>query len=186
MYRSLLVRSTRSATCRSALSMRWNTTASSSAPSLRAKLQSSLKEAMKARDGAKATVIRSVMAEILNADKASKSGEPVGPAEVVRALQQGIARREDAIKQYQAGSREDLVSQSQAEILILQSFVPPQLSEAEVDSRIAAVLEQMRAAGEKVGMGGVMKKFWEGTDKADVAAAVVSARVKAALEGAKP
>ncbi|EJT97358.1 GatB/YqeY domain-containing protein [Dacryopinax primogenitus] len=185
MYRALLPYPSRFAVSRATLpAIRWNfsTALGGAQPlALRAQLQQGLKAAMKAKDSVKATVIRSVIADVVNTDKASKSGEAVGTPEVLRALQQGITRREDAQKQYLQGDRPDLAQATEAEITILRSFVPPQLAESEVDVRIARVLEEMKDRGEKVVMGGVMKRFWEGTGKEEISAQLVSERVKLAL-----
>jgi hypothetical protein len=67
-----------------------------------------------------------------------------------------IKRRKDAVEQYQAGNRPDLVEKEEAESRLLQSYLPQQLSAAELAAKVDEVIAQVGAQGPK-DMGAVMK-----------------------------
>jgi uncharacterized protein YqeY len=79
---------------------------------------------------------------------------------------------------YKSHSRADLAEQTQAEIDVLQPFIPAQLSEDAIQARISPIIDAMIASNEKVTVGLVMKKFWEGTGKDEAEPSVVIAMVK--------
>jgi uncharacterized protein YqeY len=90
-----------------------------------------------------------------------------------------IKQRKEAITQFESGGRADLVAKESAEIALLQAYLPAQLSDAEIDSLIAAAIASTGAASIK-DMGkvmGVVKAQAQG--KADMGK--VSARIKARL-----
>ncbi len=92
-----------------------------------------------------------------------------------------VKQRRDSIAQFEAGKRMDLVAVEQAELAVLQGYLPQQLDDAEIDAMIAAAIAQTGAAG-PAGMGkvmGMLKPRLAG--RADMTA--VSARVKARLAG---
>jgi uncharacterized protein YqeY len=94
-------------------------------------------------------------------------------------LERMIKQRRDSIQQYQAGNRPDLAEQESFEIGIIQTFLPAQLSEAEIDAAVTVAIAATGAASAK-DMGkvmGALKSQLAG--KADMT--VVSARVKQKL-----
>ena len=109
---------------------------------------------------------------------AMRAGEKERLATIRLALA-AIKQRKEAITQFEAGARPDLVAKEQAEIVILQVYLPTQMSEAEIDALIAQAIASTGAASIK-DMGkvmGVVKAQAQG--KADMGA--VSARIKAKL-----
>ena len=98
---------------------------------------------------------------------------------VIAIVDKLIKQRKDSISQFQAAGREDLVAIENAELVVLQAYMPAQMSEAEVAAVVAEAVAQVGAAGPQ-DMGkvmGIVKPKLAG--KADMG--VVSAQVKAAL-----
>ena len=99
--------------------------------------------------------------------------------QVLAVIEKMIKQRKEAIAQFEAGGRADLVAKESAEMAILQAYLPAQLSEAELDALIAEAIASTGAASIK-DMGkvmGVVKAKAQG--KADMTA--VSARIKQRL-----
>ncbi len=102
-------------------------------------------------------------------------------AQVLSVLEKMIKQRKESLAQFQAGNRQDLVDKESAEITLLQSYLPQQLSEAQIDALIAEAIAATGAASVKE-MGkvmGIIKAKAQG--RADMAA--VGAKIKAKLGG---
>jgi uncharacterized protein YqeY len=101
--------------------------------------------------------------------------------QVLAVVEKMIKQRKEAITQFEAGGRADLVAKESAEITVLQTYLPEQLSEAELDALIAEAMASTGATSIK-DMGkvmGVVKSKAQG--RADMA--VVGARIKQKLSG---
>ena len=105
---------------------------------LREKLQSSIKDAMRARDQGRLDTLRFAFSEIRNKEIDLK--RELNEDEVVKHLQKMVDQLEVALKQFQEGNREDLVEANQAQIKILQEFLPTLLSEQELEPLLAEFL----------------------------------------------
>ncbi len=102
-------------------------------------------------------------------------------AQVLSVLEKMIRQRKESLVQFQAGNRPDLVDKESAEIVLLQSYMPSQLSEVEIDALITDAVAATGAASLK-DMGkvmGIIKAKAQG--RADMAA--VGAKIKAKLGG---
>ena len=102
-------------------------------------------------------------------------------AQVLSVLEKMIKQRKESLVQFQAGNRQDLVDKESAEITLLQTYLPAQLSDAEIDTLIAEAIRTVYAGSIK-DMGkvmGVIKGKAQG--RADMAA--VGAKIKAKLAG---
>ena len=107
--------------------------------------------------------------------------KPLDDAGVLGVVSSEIKRRKDSIEQYRAGNRADLVEKEEAELAILQGYLPAQLSEAEVKAKIEEVVKRVGAQGPR-DMGKVMKELQpEVQGRAD--GKTVSELVKARLAG---
>jgi uncharacterized protein len=90
-------------------------------PPLLARLQGDLKAALKAKDAARLSVLRSILAATLNA---SKTGSPVRTdAQLVALLRRAARASADAVAEFRAAGREDLVDKEEAQIAVLQGYV---------------------------------------------------------------
>ena len=102
-------------------------------------------------------------------------------AQVLAVIEKMIKQRKESLVQFQAGNRQDLVDKESAEIALLQTYLPTQLSGAEIDALIAEAIAATGAASVK-DMGkvmGIVKAKAQG--RADMAA--VGAKIKAKLGG---
>ncbi len=123
------------------------------AMSIKEQLQEDIKSAMRAKDSARLSTLRLVTAAIKQ--KEVDERVELNDAAVLAVLEKMIKQRKDSIAQFQAGGRQDLVDIEQAELAILTTYMPAQLSEAEVTTAIQAAITQVGAAGPQ-DMGKVM------------------------------
>jgi hypothetical protein len=106
------------------------------------RLKSDLKDAMKARDAGKLSVLRMVLADLHNRKIAA--GNDLTDEQVVAALRTAVKQRQDAAEQYAAGGRQDRADAELAEIEVIDAYLPSLL---EGDELAAAVDEAIAASG---------------------------------------
>ena len=82
--------------------------------------------------------------------------KPLDDAGIEGVIATEIKRRRDSVEQYKAGNRMDLADKEAAEIVILQAYLPQQLTEAEVRAKVEEAVKRVGAQGPK-DMGAVMK-----------------------------
>jgi uncharacterized protein YqeY len=146
---------------------------------LKDRITEDMKNAMRAGEKERLATIRL----ILSAVKQREVDERItlDDSQVLAAIEKMIKQRKEAITQFAAGGRADLVAKETAEIAILQAYLPAQMSDAEIDALIAEAIASTGAASIK-DMGkvmGVVKAKAQG--RADMGA--VSARIKQKLGG---
>ncbi len=124
---------------------------------LRDDLQNSLKEAMKNRDTQTVNAVRLIIAGQKEKDvEARGKGLEKASDDVLLAMMQSmIKQRKESIKIYQDGNRPDLAEKEQSEIDVITRFLPKQLSAAETETVIKAIITEIGAASIK-DMGKVM------------------------------
>jgi uncharacterized protein len=130
---------------------------------LRARLNDSLKEAMKAKEARRVSTLRMVMAALKDRDIAARtedSREDVPDDEVLQMLSKMVKQRRDSIAAFEQGGRPDLAAVEAEEIAIIEEFLPRQMAEAEVQAAAAAIIAELGAAGPK-DMGRVMAALKE-------------------------
>jgi hypothetical protein len=121
---------------------------------LRERLDEDLKAAMRQKDPLRLNTIRGLKSAVKYREiELMKTLDDAGILGVVASE---IKRRKDAVEQYQAGNRPDLVEKEEAESRLLQSYLPQQLSAAELAAKVDEVIAQVGAQGPK-DMGAVMK-----------------------------
>lgn len=102
-------------------------------------------------------------------------------AQVLAVIEKMVKTRRESVTQFEAGGRADLVAKENAEIALLQAYLPAPLSTAELDDLVGAAIRETGAASVK-DMGKVMAAVKaQAAGRADMAA--VSARIKALLSG---
>ena len=148
--------------------------------SLKDQITEDMKNAMRAKDAGKLATVRLILADI----KRKEVDEQVtlDDTQTLAIIEKMIKQRKDSITQFEAGGRQDLADIEKAELAILTAYMPAALSDAEVQSEVAAAIAATGAAGPQ-DMGkvmGVLKAKLAG--RADMTA--VSAQVKAALSKA--
>ena len=124
---------------------------------LREKINEGLKEAMKAKDQRRVSTLRLMNSSIKNADiEARGQGKgALADADLLALFQKMIKQRQESVELYDKGGRADLAAQEREEIAIIQSFLPQQMSEAEMRAAVEAVVKESGAASVK-DMGKVM------------------------------
>ncbi|CAE7222382.1 unnamed protein product [Rhizoctonia solani] len=152
---------------------------------VRIRLRDELKQAMKSKDSFRSTTIRSVLAEITNADKANKSA-PITNDNILSLLQKSIARRTDSASQFRTASRTDLAEKEEAECQVLSGFLPAQLSEEEIDRRLSEAFSKLEVTVGNPGalVGKLMKVFYETTERASVQSDAVSKKAREMVQSA--
>ncbi len=126
--------------------------------SLKEKLQSDLKDAIRQQDKARKRTLRLALAAITNAE-VDQWKELDDPALLAVLSKEAKVRRE-AIEEYRKGGREDLVAEAETDLAILQTYMPRQLSREEIETRAKAAIEQLGATG--MGhMGQIMKSLMQ-------------------------
>jgi|SRR5215469_3906388 len=146
---------------------------------LKEQITNDMKESMKSGAKDRLAVIRLILAAVKQKEVDERIS--LDDAQVLAVLDKMLKQRRESVAQFQQGGRQDLVDKENAEIKVIQGYMPAQLSEAELDQLIAAAMAQTGAASIK-DMGkvmGVLKPQVQG--KADMGA--VSARIKAKLGG---
>jgi len=121
---------------------------------LKDRLEADLKAAMKDRDALRLSTIRLLKSAIKYRE--IEVMKPLDDAGVEVLIASEIKRRRDAAEQYRAGARQDLAEKEEAEIAILQAYLPKQLTEAELAAKVDEVIARLGAKGPK-DMGAVMK-----------------------------
>ncbi|WP_072377786.1 GatB/YqeY domain-containing protein [Hyphomicrobium sp. NDB2Meth4] len=124
---------------------------------MRDKINDDLKTAMKAGEKDRVGTLRLINAAIKAADiEARPSGkDKISDTDILSVLAKMVKQRRDSIDQYTAGGRQDLVDKEQAEINVIEAYLPKQMSEDEAKTAIAAIIKEVGAAGPK-DMGKVM------------------------------
>lgn len=111
--------------------------------------------AMKARDALKSSTLSFLRAQIKNV-RIEKRIEKVEDADVVAVIKKQIKQRQDSIEQYTKGGRQDLADKETSELNILKSYLPAEMSEAEIMVFVKASIAESGAQSIK-DMGKVMK-----------------------------
>lgn len=123
---------------------------------LREKLDSDLKEAMRAKDQVRVDTIRAIKSAVKYKEVEGGEARSLDDAGVIKVVQSEIKKRRDAIDQYKAASRADLAEKEEREVSILLPYLPQQLTEAEIEAIVTAAVAQSGATSAKE-MGAVMK-----------------------------
>ncbi|MDP1925634.1 MAG: GatB/YqeY domain-containing protein [Thiobacillus sp.] len=121
--------------------------------SLKARVTDDMKDAMRAKDTARLGTIRLLLAAIKQKEVDERI--ELDDAMISSIVEKLITQRKDSISQFQAAGRNDLVAVEQAELVVLQAYLPEQLSGAEVEAAVIAAIAESGAASAK-DMGKVM------------------------------
>jgi uncharacterized protein YqeY len=121
--------------------------------SLKLQITEDMKTAMRAKETARLGAIRLLLAAMKQREVDERI--ELTDADVVTIIEKMLKQRRDSISQYEAASRQDLADVEKFEVTVLQTYMPQQLSEAEITSVIAGVIAETGAAGPQ-DMGKVM------------------------------
>ena len=121
--------------------------------SLKEKLLNDMKEAMKEKDVLRKNTVQSVRGAILQQEKDTMN--EIGEEQILDIIITEIKKRKDALADFEKGHRPDLIDAANAEIAILQTYLPAQLSEEELIALIRETIAEVSAVSMK-DMGKVM------------------------------
>jgi uncharacterized protein YqeY len=129
---------------------------------LRERFNEDLKTAMKSRDQAAVSTLRMITSTLKDRDIAArpKGITQVDDAEIVDMLQKMVRQRQESIALYKQGGRQELVDKEQAEIDLIERYLPQKLSESEQADAIAKTIAEIGASSIK-DMGKVMAALKE-------------------------
>jgi uncharacterized protein YqeY len=141
------------------------------------RIKDNMKAAMKSGDRSRLQVIRLILAAIKQVEVDERI--TLDDVRTLQVLDKMLKQRRESIRQYAGAGRADLVAVEEAEVIVIQDFMPQPLSEAEVDAMVRDAVAESGAQSIK-DMGkvmGLLKSKMQG--RADMS--VVSAKIKAAL-----
>ena len=128
---------------------------------LREQIKNALKEAMVAKNTHKVSTLRLIMAALKDRDIAARTQDKpdgISDEEILSLLQSMVKQRRDSITMYENGGRLELAEQEAAEITIIESFLPKQMSDDEITAAIDALVKELNASSLK-DMGPTMKEL---------------------------
>jgi uncharacterized protein YqeY len=124
---------------------------------LREQFSDALKASMKAGDSARTSTLRMILARVKDVDIAArpKGVDKVSDEELLAALRGMVKSRRESVELYRQGNRPDLVAKEEAEIAVIESFLPRQMDAADLERAVAEAIAETGARGPK-DMGRVM------------------------------
>jgi len=119
------------------------------------KIAADLKQSMLAKDAVRTSTLR-MLKSAIEYYKMEKKQESLTDADVTGVIKKQVKQRQDSIEGFEKGGRSDLVAKEQAELAILKSYLPEELSQAQLEEIIQAAIVEL-GAKTKTDMGKVMK-----------------------------
>lgn len=148
--------------------------------SLEQTLSTDIVTAMRAKDATRLTALRMLKTALTN--KSIEKGRALETAEELQVVSQLVKQRRDSIEQFTKGGRQDLADKEQAEIVILDTYLPPSASDDEIGTAVAAAMTETGATSPK-DMGKVMKAVMAALAGKTVDGKKVNEAVRAKLVG---
>ena len=121
---------------------------------LKVKINSDLKEAMKSKDKVRLNTVRSIRAMILEFEK-SGSGKEINEEDEIKMLSSAAKKRREAAEQFEKAAREELAENEKKELSIIESYLPEQLNENELFDKIKEIADE-NGVTDKSGFGKLM------------------------------
>src|ERR1700752_418280 len=146
--------------------------------SLGQKIVTDLTAAMKAQDAARTSTLRMVKAAMMN--KQIEKGAELDDDDVQKLLRSLVKQRRDSIAQYEKAGRQELVDKEQAEIEVIDTYLPQAASQEEIEKAVVAAIAETGAQSMK-DMGKVMKAAQAGLAGRNADGKLISDTVKSKL-----
>ena len=147
--------------------------------SLNDKIISDLTEAMKAKEADRLSTLRMVKANLMN--RKIEKGEELTDDEIIKALQSLVKQRRDSVDQYQKAGRDELAAKEDAEIRIIEKYLPKAASNEEIEAAVKTAISETGANSLKE-MGIVMKAALSKLEGKTADGKMVSETVKRLLQ----
>ncbi|MBO5635341.1 MAG: GatB/YqeY domain-containing protein [Bacteroidales bacterium] len=122
---------------------------------LEQQIQEDIKTAMKAKDAVATAATRAIKGEILLFKTSEGGSKEVSDGDILKMIQKLIKQRKESAEQFTAAGRQELADNELAEAAVMEKYLPKQLSEAEVEEKIKAIIAEVGATSIK-DMGKVM------------------------------
>lgn len=119
------------------------------------KIRADLTESMKARNAEKTSTLRMLQAAIKN--EQINVGHELSDEEALAIILKGVKQRQDSIEQYEKGNRPELAEKERSEIEILKSYLPPAITDEELEAGVREIIASTGAQSKK-DLGKVMKE----------------------------
>ena len=145
-----------------------------------ATIEKDLVAALKAQDALRLSVLRMIKAALMN--KKVEHGKPVDDPEALAVLRTLAKQRHESVEAFRKGGREDLATKEEAELKIVESYLPAAASDEEIDAAVAAAIVETGAATAK-DMGKAMKAAMAKLAGKNADGKRVSEKVRAKLGG---
>ena len=126
----------------------------SNTKTLREQISASIVQAMKERDTIPLATLRMLKTAITNKDV--ELGRDIDDAEILRVVGTLVKQRRDSMEQFGSAGRSDLADREEAEIAVLEKYLPPAATESDIERAVAEAIAETQAASPK-DMGKVMK-----------------------------
>jgi len=147
--------------------------------SLKQQIEQDIKKAMLAKDKDELRALRAIKSQILLAETEKGAGDGVDEGKEIQILQKQAKQRQESLELYRQQGREDLATIEEAELVIIQRYLPTPLTDGELEAAISEIIKEV-GAGSIKDMGKVMgiasKKF---AGKAD--GKIISEKIKQLL-----
>ena len=115
--------------------------------SLKATVQSDLTDAIRQRDAVRSGTLRLALTSITNEEVSGTEARELSDDEVLKVLAKEAKKRKEAATAYTDASRPELAAKEEAELLVLEAYLPAQLSDDELATIVAAAIEETGATG---------------------------------------
>lgn len=142
------------------------------------KIKKDMQRALKERDKTTLSTLRLLLADVKNEEKRLR--RELAEEEVWTLIQRGIKRRQESIEQFSKGDRQDLVEKEAEEAVVLKRYLPPPLSEEELEKIVADIITEL-GVKEKKEMGKVMREVmgrYKGRVEGSVAQRIVLGKLE--------
>jgi uncharacterized protein YqeY len=113
---------------------------------LREQINTALGEAMKGGDARRVSTLRLIKAEILKRETSAAERVSLNDAEILDVLGKMIKQRQESLEIYEKAGRTELAAQEREEIVIIQAYLPQQLSDIEAGEAISSLIKELEAA----------------------------------------
>ena len=123
--------------------------------SLKSTIESEIKQAMLNKDKDRLRALRAIKSQILLAETEKGGGGELSEDTEMKLLSKAAKQRKDSIEVFEKQGRDDLAATEKSELEVIESFLPKQLSEEEIEAEAKAVIEEVGASGPQ-DMGKVM------------------------------
>ncbi|MDO8183662.1 MAG: GatB/YqeY domain-containing protein [bacterium] len=144
---------------------------------LHQQIKEEIKTAMKAKDEVKLSVVRGLVTAFTNEliVKGKKPDEMLSDEEVMAVIKRASKQRQDSIAQFKAGNRQDLVDKEQAELKIIEGYLPASMPREEIEKIAKAKIAELGTDKSKMGiLIGIVMKESKGTADGNMVKEIVS------------